>query len=343
MEANSDDTIGSQKKRLVFHCWACKTITSKEPDDFFFKPKLGWANRKLSMAETNENKIRRLGIWHGPITIEPLQGGVSNIGFKVTDTKGAYVVRLGHDYPFHQVSRAREAIAARAAFQADLSPEVVHTEEGIMVLRFIAAKTYTEADVRRNWPACVDIVKRCHLTMPGRILGQGAIFWVFQIIRDYGATLVAKNHARAGEVRRWLDIVDRLEAQQVPLPIIFGHHDLLPANFLDDGKRLWLIDWEYGAFGTAMFDLANIAAANSFDEVLEAQMLEHYFEHKPSEALTCAFSAMKVAAALREAIWGMISELFLSAPSVDYMAYAAEFLGRFETILKSHESRYGKS
>ena len=161
------------------------------------------------MAETNENIIKRLAIWHGPITIEPLQGGVSNVGYKVIDAKGAHVVRLGHDYPFHQVSRAREAIAARAAFHAGLSPEVVHTEEDIMVLRFITAKTYAEIDVRRNWQACVDIVKQCHHTMPGRILGQGAIFWVFQIIRDYGATLVAKNHARAGEVRRWLDIVDR--------------------------------------------------------------------------------------------------------------------------------------
>ena len=52
----------------------------------------------------------------------------------------------------------------------------------------------------------------------------------------------------------------------MPLPIIFGHHDLLPTNFMDDGKRLWLIDWEYGGFGTAMFDLANIASNNQFTE-----------------------------------------------------------------------------
>ena len=130
----------------------------------------------------------------GAVTLEPLTGGVSNAGFKVTDQTGTYVARLGHDYPFHQVSRSREAIAARAAHAAGLSPEVVHTEDGVMVLRYIAAKTYAEADVRQNWQACVDIVKRCHREMPRRILGQGAIFWVFQIIRDYGATLQAKNH-----------------------------------------------------------------------------------------------------------------------------------------------------
>ncbi|MDE2385905.1 MAG: phosphotransferase family protein [Alphaproteobacteria bacterium] len=292
--------------------------------------------------DTAEQKVRSLNIWEGPVTIELLKGGVSNAGFKVTDATGNYVARVGHDYPFHQVSRTREAIAARAAFEAGLSPKLLYAKDGVMVLRFLGAKTYAEADVRANWQACVDIVKSCHRDMGKRILGQGAIFWVFQIIRDYGATLQAKGHARAHEVPRWLGIVDQLEAQQVPLPVIFGHHDLLPTNFLDDGQRLWLIDWEYGAFGTAMFDLANLAAANSFDDALEARMLEHYFERKADEALARAFSAMKVGAALREATWGMISEIYLNAPGADYVAYAAEYLGRFEAILLSHQKRFGK-
>ena len=290
-----------------------------------------------------DQRVRELPLWKGPVTLELLTGGVSNAGFKVTDQTGTYVARLGHDYPFHQVSRSREAIAARAAHAAGLSPEVVHTEDGVMVLRYIAAKTYAETDVRQNWQACADIVKRCHRQMPGRILGQGAIFWVFQIIRDYCATLRAKGHRLAGETPHWLKITDALEAAQVPLPIIFGHHDLLPANFLDDGKRLWLIDWEYGAFGTAMFDLANIAAANSFDEDMEAQLLVRYFERMPDEALSRAFLAMKLAAALREATWGMISELFLNAPGVDYVAYAAEYLSRFESILQTYHNRFGKT
>jgi thiamine kinase-like enzyme len=79
-------------------------------------------------------------------------------------------------------------------------------------------------------------------------------------------------------------ITSELEKAQVPLPVIFGHHDLLPTNFMDDGKRLWLIDWEYGAFGTAMFDLANIAAANSFDAAMEDQMLRAYFGKAPDGA-----------------------------------------------------------
>jgi thiamine kinase-like enzyme len=57
----------------------------------------------------------------------------------------------------------------------------------------------------------------------------------------------------------YLALAEELEEAQVPLPIIFGHNDLLPANLLDDGDRLWLIDFEYAGFGTAMFDVAGTA------------------------------------------------------------------------------------
>ena len=287
-----------------------------------------------------EARVRGLAIWKGLKEIMPLKGGVSNASFTVSDASGKYVARVGEDYPFHQVSREREAIASRAAFDAGLSPEVVHTEPGIMVARFLDARTYGEAEVRDNAGACVDIVRRCHRDMGKRISGQGAIFWVFQIIRDYAHALKAGNHRHVPDLPRLMAIVDEFEAAQVPLPIVFGHHDLLPSNFMDDGQRLWLIDWEYGAFGTAMFDLANIAANNSFDARGEAVILESYFG-SPTAAVERAFHAMKAASALREAIWGMVSELHLNAPGVDYAAYAAEYLGRFERVYADYQRDFG--
>lgn len=290
-----------------------------------------------------EAAVRALKVWHGLQEVTPLKGGVSNASFTVTDRTGKYVARVGEDYPFHQVSRARENIASRAAFDAGLSPEVIYAQDGIMVLRHIEARTYTEADVQANAGACVEILRRCHRGMGKRIAGQGAIFWVFQILRDYAETLKAGNHRHVPDLPRWMTIVDQLEAAQVPLPIVFGHHDILPTNFMDDGQRLWLIDWEYGAFGTAMFDLASIAANNSFDADGERLILETYFETTPDETLWRAFYAMKTASALREAVWGMVSELHLNAPGVDYIAYAAEYLGRFEQVYADYLSNHGTS
>jgi thiamine kinase-like enzyme len=293
-------------------------------------------------GETAESRVRRLPVWQGPISLTPLKGGVSNASFTVTDATGTYVARVGDDYPCHQVDRQREALAARAAFQAGLSPEVVHTAPGVMVVRHLAARTYGEAEVRANRTACLEMVRRCHSDMGRLITGQGAIFWVFQILRDYAQTLEAGRHRHVPDLTRWMAITDALEAAQVPLPIVFGHHDLLPSNFMDDGRRLWLIDWEYGAFGTAMFDLANLAANNSFDADDEQQMLAQYFG-RVDQATERAFYAMKVAAALREAMWGMVSELHLNAPGVDYVAYAAEYLGRFERVHADYLARFGAS
>ena len=169
------------------------------------------------------------------------------------------MARVGEDYPAHHVFRAAELRASRAAFAAGLSPETVYDEPGIMIVRYLNARAYGEEDVRADSARCVEMVKRCHTEMPKRMTGPGAIFWVFHVLRDYGVTLKANNHRHAGDFPRWLAICSKLEEAQVALPIIFGHHDLLPANFLEDGRRLWLIDWEYGAYGTAMFDLSNIA------------------------------------------------------------------------------------
>lgn len=290
-----------------------------------------------------ETRVKHLSIWRGDVSIEILSGGVSNASFVVTDSTGRYVARVGEDYAVHQVSRQREAIAARAAFTAGLSPEVIHVEPGIMIVRHLAAQTYGEADVRANMEACVDLVARCHRDMGARIGGQGAIFWVFQILRDYAQTLTGAHHRHTCDMARWMTIVTHLEAVQIPMPIIFGHHDLLPTNFMDDGSRLWLIDWEYGAFGTAMFDLANLAAANSFSDHDETAMLAQYFGSAVDQTKRRAFFAMKVAAALREAMWGMISEIYLKAPGVDYAAYAEEHLSRFNGIFKIYEQRFGVS
>ena len=74
------------------------------------------------MSTNPQSRIQALPVWNGNLTIVPLKGGVSNASFTVTDATGKYVARVGEDYPFHQVSREREAIAARAAFAAGLSP-----------------------------------------------------------------------------------------------------------------------------------------------------------------------------------------------------------------------------
>jgi len=59
---------------------------------------------------------------------QPLGGGITNTNFTVSNRGRKYVVRIGGDIPIHQISRANELAASRAAHAAGISPAVVHAE-----------------------------------------------------------------------------------------------------------------------------------------------------------------------------------------------------------------------
>jgi thiamine kinase-like enzyme len=288
-----------------------------------------------------EARIASLPCWRGKVKLEPLRGGLSNTAFVVDDGRERYVVRCGGDIPVHHVFRDRERAASVAAHAAGLSPEVVYAEPGIMVIRHIDGRTLAEPDLRANIERIVPLLALCHGALARHLIGPANTFRVFQVIRDYAGTLQAARGGSNGELSRYVTLADALEAQQMPLPIVFGHHDLLPGNFLDDGKRLWLIDWEYGGFGTSMFDLANLADNGSFTRADELILLETYFRQRVSDAMQRAFDAMKVASALREAMWAMVSAIHLAVPGADYRAHATDYLSRTEAALARYADRHG--
>jgi thiamine kinase-like enzyme len=291
----------------------------------------------------NRNRIRTLPIWNGGVSIEPLRGGISNESYLVTDARGRHVVRFGKDYPFHHVYREREIMTARAAHAAGFAPPLEYAEPGLMVSAFIDARTYGAEDVRKNRSRLARLMRRFHEEMPRHVSGAGFMFWVFHVIRDYARTLDKGGSRMAAELPGYLALADELERAQVALPVVFGHNDLLPANFLDDGERLWLIDFEYAGFSTAMFDLAGAASNAGMSEEEAEQLLTTYLGRDPDLATKRAHAAMQCASLLREAMWSMVSELHLSAPGVDYVAYTADNLARLDAALDHYRTTYGKT
>lgn len=285
-------------------------------------------------------RINALPCWKGAIVAEPLKGGLSNEIWKVTDESGAHVVRFGTDYPVHHVNRARELMTTRAAYAAGFAPAVEFAEPGVMVTAFVAARTWGAEDMADNPERVAVLLKAFHTEMPSHISGEAYLFWVFHVIRDYARTLNGTPHR--GYVSRFLALCHALEAVQVPLPIIFGHNDLLPANFLEEGARLWLIDYEYAGFSTALFDLAGAASNAEMSPDAALILLKTYFGAAPDVALNRAFAAMQCASLLRETMWALVSDLHLAAPGVDYKSYASENMTRLEAQLDAYQSAYGK-
>ncbi|PYB71906.1 phosphotransferase family protein [Rhizobium wuzhouense] len=295
-----------------------------------------------SIDRRTEDRIHRLSCWNGSISIEALHGGLSNESYLVSDASGRHVVRLGVDYPFHHVSRDRETMTARAAHAAGFAPKVEHSEPGIMVTQFLTAQTLTGADIATRSDQIALMLKRFHQEMPHHVTGPGFMFWPFHVVRDYARTLDAGNSRMRAELPRYLSLAAELEATQAPLPIVFGHNDLLPSNILDDGVRLWLIDFEYAGFSTAMFDLAGATSNAGLSPDQSEAFFNAYLGSEPSAELGRAMAAMQCASLLREAMWSMVSELYLDAPGADYVGYTADNLKRLDEALDHYHSIYGK-
>jgi thiamine kinase-like enzyme len=290
---------------------------------------------------TSIDRIRALPCWNGGIEIAPLGGGLSNENFLVTDALGTHVVRIGRDFPFHHVFRDRELMTARAAHAAGFGPAVEYAEPGVSVGAFIAGRTFTGADVRASAERVARLIRAFHREMPNYVSGAGFMFWVFHVIRDYARMLEAGGSRMTAELPRYLALADELERAQALLPIVFGHNDLLPANLIDDGEKLWLIDYEYAGFNTSMFDLAGAASNAGMTEDESEALLGAYLGMAPDDKIRRSHAAMQCASLLREAMWSMISELHLDAPGVDYEAYTAENLVRLDAALDRYRTKYG--
>ncbi|MGB3808662.1 MAG: choline kinase family protein [Parvibaculum sp.] len=274
---------------------------------------------------------RRLDFWSGPVDPEPLAGGITNLNFYVRDGATTFVVRIGEDIPVHQVLRFNELTANRAAFLAGIAPEVVHSAPGVIVTRFIDGKTMTPEGIRSPGfiERFVPVLQTCHRIVPLHLRGPVLTFWVFHVLRDYAARLKDEASQYTPALGQLMACARQLESAVGPIDLVFGHNDMLAGNLLDDGERIWMIDWEYAGFNSPLFDLANLASNNEFDEALERYFLALYFDQLIDDDLWYRYSAMKVASLLRETMWSMVSERH-SKVAFDYSAYTAENLARFE-------------
>jgi thiamine kinase-like enzyme len=285
-----------------------------------------------------EDLVSRLKCWLEPVAPVRIKGGITNANFLVEHQARKYFVRIGEDVPVHQVMRFNELAAGRAAAECGLSPNVVHVERGALVFDFIEAKTFTAEDVRKpeNLPRILELIKTCHRIMPKHIRGPALIFWVFHVLRDYAHSLEDGQSRHMPLLPRLMEIAEKLEHVVGPVDIVYGHNDLLPTNLMDDGKRLWLIDWDYAGFNSPLFDLSNLCSNSDVPPEGERTVLENYYDRKADAALMRRYHAMKCASLLRETMWSMISEIH-STLDFDYRAYTADYLARFERTFKDFE------
>ncbi len=248
----------------------------------------------MNLERVHEQRLRTLDYWRGPVTIEPLPGGITNRNFLVRDDGlgRSFVARLGEERPLLGIDRRNEVTCQRAAWGLGVAPEVVHQEEGILISAFLEARTLNAEEVRE--PVRLDrlakVVRTLHDGWDG-LAGMTLYFSAFQTVRTYAQTARELEARLPEDLDRLLDDARGLARRIAPFTPVLCHNDLLPANLLEETSsgRIRIVDWEYAGVGHPMFDLANIASNSGLSDEAEEALLAPTAARSPGASLAnCA-------------------------------------------------------
>jgi thiamine kinase-like enzyme len=260
--------------------------------------------------------------------IEELGGGITNRNFKVTVDGDAFVLRVGgKDTELLGIDRSVEHGASLVAAELGIGPEVARfvEAEGWLVTRFVDGRPLPPDEMRRpeNIERAARALRRLHdgPSIPGR-------FDSFRVVEAYRETAKA-NGVHVPDVYGWAkEIADRIERTRGAEPERPCHNDLLNANFIDEGDRLRIVDWEYAGMGDRFFDLANFSVNHELAGADNEALLAAYFGEIRREDVE-ALRLMRFMSDFREAMWGVVQQ-GISELDFDFVAYAHEHFARLE-------------
>lgn len=284
--------------------------------------------------------IRGYGPGFGPGFVEVRAaerlGGLTNRVYRVEAGGEALVLRIPGEGTEAYIDREVEAVNARAAAAAGVSPEVLHVDpgRGLMLTRHVTGRTMTPALFREPGTA-----GRAAAAL-GRLHRSGAPFAfrfeLFAMIEEYLKVLAGLNAvlpegyrqavAEAGAVR------ETLEAH--PARLAPCHCDPLCENFLDTGERMWIVDWEYSGMNDPLWDLGDLAVEGEFGPAQEEEMLAAYFGGPPGAAERGRVVAYKAMCDLLWTLWGLIQHANHN-PADDFWGYATNRFDRCRRLMAS--------
>jgi len=263
-------------------------------------------------------------------------GGLTNLVYRA----GGLCLRIPGKGTEEYINRANEAVAAREAARAGVSPEVLHADAGtgVLVTRFLAgAETMSpeKFKTRPGSPARAGEAFR-------KLHSSGAVFpfrfELFSMIDDYLKVLSTKDVALPEGYHDVVREADGVRAALAvhPAPLVACHCDPLCENFLDTGDRMWIVDWEYSGMNDPLWDLGDLSVEGKFDDAQDEELMLAYFGHEPKPAERGRVVIYKAMCDLLWTLWGLI-QLANNNPVDDFRAYADGRFARCKALMETKE------
>jgi thiamine kinase-like enzyme len=263
----------------------------------------------------------------GARTLERIHGGLTNLNVKVTfagPPERRMVARIStDDSALLAIDRDAEHANSLAAARAGAAPAVVcrSAGAGVLVVEWVEGRTLTAADIRddANLPRIAAVCRQLHAGP--RFAGD---FDMFAVQRRY-LEIVTAHGFRLPD--GYLDLLPPFESMRRALAVHAGptvpcHNDLLAENLIDDGSRLWLIDFEYAGNNDACFELGNLASESGLT-VAQLTELVRLYHGRTRPGLVARARLFALASKYGWTLWAAIQD-GVSTVDFDFWSWGLE-------------------
>ena len=228
--------------------------------------------------------LNRVALLKNRTSIKELSGGLTNRNFLIETPVDKYVARVSsNSSSLLAIDRGSEFINSTIAGTGGVGAKVLDylPGEGLLLISYISGKTYGAEDVGANLGRVATSLRALH-----SLESFDHEFNMFTTQRNY-LTIVQDNGFRTPD--GYLDFAPMVAQIKKAFEVLFEglvpcNNDLLPGNFIDDGQKIWLIDYEYSGNNDACFEIGNVWAEAFLPlEALEELVTAYYGAHRPDK------------------------------------------------------------
>jgi thiamine kinase-like enzyme len=293
---------------------------------------------EASAGPSIDEVIAAVPAWAGRHVLSvPIAGGLTNRNFRVEIDGVPHFVRIpGPGTDLLAVDRANELHNTRAAAEAGVGARVVHHLPGwdVVVLEWLDARTMSnDAFAGPGGPGRIaEVLGRLHAGPRFR-----DDFDMVALSARYLAVIDEREIPVPQGYREHLGAVPRIDAalRARPLPTVPCHNDLLAENYLDDGRRLWIVDYEYSGNNDPTFELGNTAQELGFDDDRLGGLVSAYFG-TATPSLLARSRLQMVMSDVGWTLWAAI-QARISPIDFDFWGWAVERWTRAEAMIDGPE------
>lgn len=268
--------------------------------------------------------------------ISLLDGGLTNKNYRIDTQTGSYVMRVSDGEPrMLGINRENEKINTHRAYEAGVGPAVIDSlaKEGVLVISWINAKSLDAANIHNN----PGLLKRMSSSLQMLHAGQAfqGNFHFPSIRKNYLNTVLENNYFIPEQYMETTSLVEALEDAIAinPEPLVPCNNDLLAENFLDDGNKIWIIDYEYSGQNEASFEIGNLASESGLSEKDVTTLCNFYWQSDLPAKVARAL-AWSMIARFGWVLWASIQEA-VSKIDFDFRTWGMKKWNSVSADLKS--------